>query len=187
MSGVCSVTVPFVLQETLVVPAFAQFVFARGLALNAGSKLLVVIGDSVAVPPPIVVVGQVRCLEFFFFCYDCNLVQVNISGTLAVRTASATASPTRLVPANVVVMRFGASRGVFQAIQVESVDGCTQLSAVPTMSSSFMLLQITATQVCAPLSSAAIIAICVLSVAGTLAIAMIIGFVVYCRRKKARR
>ncbi len=110
-----------------------------------------------------------------------------MGGLLRVRTASATASPSRVVPGSLYVLSFDSSRGVFAGYDLQSVDSCTVLSAVPTINSFVLLLQISASQVCTPLSTSAIIAISVLSVCGTLAICMIILGVVVWRRRKARR
>jgi hypothetical protein len=117
-NGVCTVVSPYAVPAggSLVVPANGRFVFAAGLTL-AGT-LEVVVNNAATAPVPVTVVGL------------CNL-----GGTLVVRTASATPAPGRAVPASFVALTFGSARGVFTGYDVQSTDGCTRLTTVPTITS----------------------------------------------------
>ncbi len=164
-------SVPYVVSSglTLVVPANGQFVFRQSLTCETGSTIRVVVNSASAVPVPLRVAGV-----------------MGMGGTLSLRTGSATSSPSRAVPASVVIAQFGSSSGSF-VVEAASTDGCTRVAADPVYRSTSLTVALATTQVCTPLTQGAIIAIAVFSAAGAVALLLVAAVVwLRCRRRDRR-
>jgi hypothetical protein len=149
------------------VPTNGQFLFAENLAIEAGGSLEIIIDEGNVVP--ILVEGTFQ-----------------MGGTLIIRTSSATDAPgQRFVPSSMIVAQGTELKGLFDAIDVKSVDHCTAVTAQPVyQSSTQMSVNLSTESVCIPLTQGAWIAIGVGSFVGLVLIIVLIVIIYKCLRKR---